>query len=74
MRVYLATTMELCEVEVSDDFLPVTKSNLSLTRHNIALLSDFWKACAEAALRESRGALKAVYSEHKDLIMQDWED
>ncbi len=74
MRVFLATTLELCEVEVSNDFLPVAKSNLPLTRHNIALLSDFWKVCAEAALYESRGALKAVYSEHKDLIMQDWED
>lgn len=74
MKVYLATTMELYEAEISDDFLPATKSNSSLTRHNIMLLSKFWEACAEAAFYESRGALKAIYSEHRDLIMHDWED
>lgn len=74
MRVYLATTTDLLEVDVDDDFEPVFASDLQMTSQNIHLLTRLWDVCkAFVDVESDNGLLRAIYSDRGSIVMFDWD-
>ena len=74
MRVYLATTTDLIEVEIDEDFLPAFANDLQMTSQNINLLMKLWNVCESLVDIESNdGRLRAIYSDAGNIVMFDWD-
>lgn len=73
MRVYLATTTDLIEVDIDEDFLPVFESDLQMTSQNIHLLTKLWDICEATIENEANGQLRAIYSDRGSIVMFDWD-
>lgn len=73
MRVYLATTTDLIEVEVDNDFAPAFASDLQMTSQNIHLLTKLWDICEATIDTEANGRLRAIYSGKGSIVMFDWD-
>lgn len=73
MRVYLATTTDLIEVNIDDDFAPAFASDLQMTSQNIRLLTKLWDTCETTVATEANGRLRAIYSDRGNIVMSDWD-
>ncbi len=73
MKVYLATTTDLIDVEIDDDFLPAFESDLQMSSQNIHLLTKLWDTCEALVREESCGILRAIYSAAGSIAMFDWD-
>ena len=73
MRVYLASTTDLIEVNIDDDFAPALDSDLQMTSQNIHLLTKLWDVCEAHIATEANGQLRAIYSDKGSIVMFDWD-